>query len=506
MTMVNDNQIIMARDIGYILAVTARWRRDNVECDTCIFHYPYLVNGLFRPQPRIIRSLDMKSRAYGQNIVRFSERRGDHWKTERTTTKKIFYDRGVCHEDAKQRSATQRPVCPTQDGDGSESRYREKNAARNVAVKRAVRPPGYPDPVELSRRFADNLARKLLLVSPEMILCTDDIIYVHEMISAGNRRRLQFLIHKFNYHHVLLAWPTGWVFTMIDAVQSPRLQKASAAVLRDGHLCCDTSVLPLGVVHDVGREPGEAEHPVILITAEGFVYMYDDGGVMPILYQLTKYGFLDFCRRGLRERCGAGLDLKSTPVEYDKEPLKSLLEHRSSIDKLIAARNRLLGSEAVIFHTDEMWTFIRVSDLRDMGYEEDDFENWRIESGHLQLEPIFTVKAYVSGAWVDSPVLVSDVGTVFYVEPGNSRLRFLAADLYSFLVLGVMRFRSNSCFPRGTFTAPRRKNNLLPSHTPPIFCPRGHLCKRNTEPTLPARVWRRLRYTWGVLMRCCRTQ
>lgn len=496
MAIATDYRVIMAQDLGYMLAISARWRRVNVGSDMFILQHPYFANGLFRPQPRIIRSLDMKSRTRGQNIVRFAERRGEHWSLRRNL--RIKHECRDTSQDLEQRNTAHQCAASIRD--------RDNISVSAGPVKRILKRPGYPDPVELTQQFVDKLSKKLLVVSPEMILCTDDVTYMHELIAAGDRRRLQFLLHKFHFHHVLLPWPTGWVFTVIDATRSPRLQKASAAVLRDGYLCCDKVVIPIGVVHDVGREPADAEHPVIIITLEGYVYMYDDGGVVPVLYLLTKQGFSDFCRRGLRERCGAGLDLKSTPVNYDEEPLRSLLSCRSSIDDLVDARNRLLGSEAVIFHTDDMWTFIRISDLSNMGYDKEDFETWKLESGHLRLEVIFTIKAYISGAWVDSPVLVSDVGTVFYVEPGNNRLRFLATDLYNFLVLGVMRFRSNSCFPRGTFSASSRRSPIISLYGRPIFCPRGHLCKRNTESTLSARIWRRFCNMWGCMLNCCRTQ
>nr|WEG69049.1 tegument protein UL43 [Mastomys natalensis cytomegalovirus 2]WEG69187.1 tegument protein UL43 [Mastomys natalensis cytomegalovirus 2]WEG69326.1 tegument protein UL43 [Mastomys natalensis cytomegalovirus 2]WEG69464.1 tegument protein UL43 [Mastomys natalensis cytomegalovirus 2]WEG69602.1 tegument protein UL43 [Mastomys natalensis cytomegalovirus 2] len=493
----------MARELGYMLAVTARWRRDIDKPVIIDMPEPRYGDLWFRARPRIIRSLDTKSRARGNAVIRFADRRGRRWTPTPGRVFRSKDDNRDVNSGQHNCFLVQQHVFSIQGDDIVESCHNSNTSIPSFPAER-VHTPGLPDPVALTKRFVDRLGDKLTRVSPEMILCSDEILYIHDVSATGDRRRLQLLLHRFHGHHALLTWPSSWIFTVMDPIKSPRLQKASAAVIRDGHLCCDDDILSIGVVHDIDHDYDSAEHPVILLSVDGYVYMYDDGGINPTLYLLTKHGFSDFCRRGLRERCGAGLDVGSTPVDYNEEPLKSLLQSRASIDDLVKARDRLLGSEAVIFHSDEMWTFLRVTDLKENGYSEDDFNTWKVDSGHLRLEAVFTVKACVSGVWVDSPVLVSDTGTVFYVEPSSGRLRFLAADLYNFLVLGVMRFRSNSCFPRGTFTDPQRSTAKTGAVSRPVFCPRGQRCRRKIRMSLQRRIWQWFCNTWGSVTGCCR--
>lgn len=561
-----------------MLAATARWRQQELYPAPAPFSIwsdassPRVSNRRFprfRPPPRIVRSLDTNSQARGQAVIRFGESRGDEWVRssnrrpvlcgvttvnpttmsleERERARCFMIERssvaplgcvgggGHCvgedgeNNDAENLDASWTP----RDGGGSRT---PASSSKNPVPDTSPRPDPHslkdpllpdascyaesflPDPVVMTRAFVDGLSKKLSKVDPTMILCADDILYIHELILTWDLRRLQYLTRRLHDFHVLLTWPAGWVFTVIDWTRSARLQKVTAAVTRDGHICCSGGLLSIGVVHDVSREAGEAEFPVVVVDRDGFVYLYDDGGIAPVVHLLTKCGFADFCRRGLRERCGGGMDVGSTPVDYGSEPLSSLLAARSSIDELAKARDRLLGSEVAIFHCDDMWTVLRVSDLRGLdGFDENDLENWKQDSGHLRLETIFAVKACVSGTWIVSPVLVSDAGTIFYVDPNDRRIRFLAADLYSFVVLGVMRFRNNSCFPRGTFSAapsgaydvrslPRPGLGTLvrPAlSSRPIFCPRGRRCKRN-KLTLTGRVWRCLLGTWGFMTGCCR--
>ncbi|ADD10425.1 US22 family protein [Murid betaherpesvirus 1] len=581
----------MARELGYTLAVTARWRRNITSVPAPFSMYPErLADARFRPQPRIIRTLDTRSEARGRAVVRFSAPRGRDWSPsddltalidKLTPRERSFRKKGRGGETAAAAAAaaaaeksreeeeiyenveptvkgaaaaatasTSAAACSLDDGRSSnkdkrksiisacgvaatlkKSRVRRRSSTRNdifdndehhtTSNKRKSTdrltftldrhsligaPPTLPDPVQLSKDFVEKLAARLSQVDSKMILCTDETLYIHELIAARDIRRLNCLIYRFHLHHVLLTWPPGWVFTVIDATRSPRLQKASAAVVRDGHVCCEQNLIAIGVVHDLGREPSEAEYPVILVNLDGFVYMYDDGGVVPVLHLLTKCGFSDFCRRGLRERCGIGLDAGSTPIDYTEDPLKSILESRSSIDDLVVSRDRLLGAETAIFHSDSMWTLLTVSNLCDTGYDSFDYECWKHETGQCRLEPVFMVKACVSGVWVNAPILVSDGGTVYYVDPGHGNIKFLAADLFTFLVLGVMRFRNSNCFLPNTFPQRRLEDPRPGQPIRPVFCPLGQRCRRKRRVSIISRFWHWLWGTWGYVTVCCRHQ
>ncbi|AWV68137.1 M43 protein [Murid betaherpesvirus 1] len=569
----------MARELGYTLAVTARWRRNITSVPGPFSMYPdHLADARFRPQPRIIRTLDTKSEARGRAVVRFSAPRGRDWSpsddltalidtftpNQRSFRKKGRGGESAAAADEKRREEEEiyENIEPTSRGatgaagastsarsvdDGRDkrksiisacsvagtlkkSRVRRRSSTSNdifddgpphtTSNKRKSTdrlaftldrqslvgaPPTLPDPVQLSRRFVEKLSTRLSQVDSKMILCTDETLYIHELLAARDVRRLKCLIYRFHLHHVLLTWPPGWVFTVIDATRSPRLQKVGAAVVRDGHVCCEQDLMAIGVVHDLGREPAEAEYPVILVNLDGFVYMYDDGGVVPVLHLLTKCGFSDFCRRGLRERCGVGVDAGSTPIDYTEDPLKSILESRSSIDDLVLNRDRLLGAETAIFHSDSMWTLLTVSNLHDTGYDSFDYECWKHETGQCRLEPLFMVKACVSGVWVNAPILVSDGGTVYYVDPGHGNIRFLAADLFTFLVLGVMRFRNSNCFLPNTFPQRRLEDPRPPGQAArPVFCPLGQRCRRKRRLSIIRRLWHWLWDTWGYVTVCCR--
>lgn len=549
-----DWRLDMARELGYMLAVTARWRQQEANPSLpplSIWSFassPRLVGRRApksRSAPRVIRSLDINSRAKGQTVIRFARRQRNEWcgpsgagppLKKVTTVGRTTMETGrarcfmiertsalqserVCEEEISRRQRDDgnddeesSDASDMSEGNGDEP----MEEADEVVDPHSLKDPLLPDPVDLTRRFVDGLSKKLSKVDSSMIMCADDILYIHELIVAWDMRRLRYLISRFHDFHVLMTWPAGWVFTVVDQSRSPRLQKVSAAVTRDGHLCCSAGILSVGVVHDLSRDADTAEYPVIVVDRDGYVYMYDDGGIVPVLHLLTKCGFADFCRRGLRERCGAGMDVGSTPVDYGEEPLSSLLAARGSVDELARARDRVLGSEVAIFHSDDMWTVLRVSDLAGLEeFDESDLEGWQRESGHLRLETIFAVKACVGGVWVVSPVLVSDTGTVFYVDPNDRRIRFLAADLYSFLVLGVMRFRNSSCFPRGTFSTPPEIDvRSLPKPglgtlvrptfaSRPVFCPRGKRCRRKRL-TWTGRVWRWLLSTWEIITGCCR--
>lgn len=540
-----DHQLSVACQLGRILGATARWRRSRLGvsvlgdrgvcwCDVCIL----------RPG----RCLPGSVVVVGFVEKRGRRRRPPHWyrrfSSPRPSGERRSDEDGGGEEAFEEHKirlpAIQAAVPPIR---GHETVEPSPEDETSVSSSNARDGGGddddggggsgcsitLPDLYDLSHRVYEKVDLKLAAVDGDMILCFDEVMFIHEVAAAGQRSRLRELVRRFHGSCVLLAWPAGWVFTVVDPIRSPRLQKVGGAVVRDGHVCCDVDVLPVGVVHDVSSDHTEAEFPVILLGADGFVYLYDDGGVAPVLYLLTKNGFADFCRRGLRERAVTDRDVTSTPVDYGEEPFKSLLASRHSLDELVNARERLLGTEAAVFHSDNVWTFLRVSNLEDLGYGPEEFERWTADSGHLRLEPMFTVKAYVDGVWVDSPVLISEAGTLFYVDQLNSRIRFLASDLHTFLVLGLVRYRSNSFYLRGAFPASRgearrRKRDLAKKKNQtrayagcravsssgaavekPVYCPRGHRCQRGGTGRSPAdRVWRWLCGVWGRMVGCCR--
>lgn len=493
----------MACELGYILAAGARWRLGDetlVPFGRDSFDNPFVG---FKPRPRLIRSLDMKSRPRaGRALVRFADSRGRDWAPVPSAVR-------LCREVNEALTRVRLDRCfpgsyYQQNDEETFSSQCDKGHGTTELLQTTRVETQIPDPVILVQQFICAVSDKLTKIREDMILCADEVQYIHELVALKQRRQLQALLRRFRGRHVLLPWPAGWVFTVMDVTVSARLQKVGSAIFRDGHICCDDWVLPVGVVHDLAREPDEAEHPVILVTGDGYVYMYDDGGVSAVLYILTKHGFSDFCRRGLRERSTVGMDVGSTPVDYEKEPLKSLLACRSSLDGLIGARDGMLGEETAIFHSDDLWTFICISDLTDTGYSPSDLEVWKEESGHSRLEPVFLVKACVGGIWVTSPVLVSDAGSVYYVDPSDSRVRFLAPDLYSFLVLGVMRFRNQGCFPRGTFIDQSAHGTRAVLTTRATYCPRGQRCKKKARPTQRMRLWRWFCNTWVLMTGCCR--
>lgn len=500
--MSTDLRLTMARELGCMLAVTARWRQEIKGPAPFIMYRCRCCDVRFRPRIRIIRSLDTRAQARGRATVRFASPFGRNRSSSTGNAHSVHKNTGSTRDDGHPFSVDHHVYSIT-GARIAESGYNTCTPLHANCDRYNSSIHSLPDAVVLVKKFVERLSEKLATINSEMILCSDEIMYVHELITNKRRRALQCLIYRYHCRHILLSWPPGWIFTFLDATRSPRLQKTTAAVLRDGHVCCDRDLLAIGVVHDLSREPCEAEYPVILINFEGFVYLYDDGGVVPVLHLLTKCGFSDFCRRGLRDRHGASSDLGSTPVDYTEEPLKSLLDSRLSINELVAARDRLLGQETAIFHSDDMWTFLQVTNLSGSCYTEEDFDNWREESGHLRLEAIFIVKACVSGIWVKSPVLVSDTGAVFYVDPNDGRVRFLSSDLFSFLVLGVMRFRNNNCFLRGTFPQARVMNVRPGGGIRPLYCPRGQRC-RYKRVTVTGRVWGWLRNTWGYMWGCCR--
>ncbi|AAF99141.1 pR43 [rat cytomegalovirus strain Maastricht] len=559
--MATDYQLFVAREIGYTLAVTARWRRSGPGlaavgvrgicwCDVC-----------FRPGRRVLGTTFVRGRPHAIVAVGFvgtrRHRRRPYWYRrpssstsggcrgggEAGTGEEVFEAgdkirppavRGSVspirgHETVESRPAGETSATSSRVGDGGDGGGEDGGEDGGSGLGGDCSPSVFPDLFELRDRVYRKVDLKLAAVEADMILCSDEVMFIHELAAAGQRARLRDLIRRFHGSCVLLAWPTGWVFTVVDPIRSPRLQKVGGAVVRDGHVCCDVNITPIGVVHDVGSEHTESEFPVILLGDDGFVYLYDDGGVGPVLYLLTKNGFAEFCRRGLRERAVTDRDVTSTPVDYGEEPFKSLLECRHSLDELVGARDRLLGTEAAVFHTDNVWTFLRISRLDDLGYGQEEFERWTVQSGHLRLEPMFTVKAYVDGVWVDSPVLISEAGTLFYVDRVNSRIRFLASDLYTFLVLGLVRYRSNSFYLRGAFPASRgeanrrkrdltRQRNQTRAHAgarrggpsgavaeKTAYCPRGPRCLRGgARRTWTGRAWRWLCGKWGWMVGCCR--
>lgn len=261
---------------------------------------------------------------------------------------------------------------------------------------------------------------------------------------------------------------------------------------------------------------------MLLLGRDGFVYLYDDGGVSPVLYLLTRRGFEDFCRRGLREEGGDARGLTALPVDYGAEPFRSLLENRGSLERLLAARDRLVGTQAAVFYSDDVLTLLRVGGdggLDNLGYEPDELEDLEARIGRLRLEPVFTVRVCVDGVWVQSLVFVSEVGSLFFLDD-EARFRFLSPDLYTFLVLGAARFRGGTLFPRGSFSrtaaggkkieAGARDSARSTLSGRPAYCPRGLRCERRVGSSLAAafspslRLWRWFGGAWGWLAGCCR--
>lgn len=276
-----------------------------------------------------------------------------------------------------------------------------------------------------------------------------------------------------------IAWPQDWLFTFWDLGRDTETEGLGHRLLRERYLCCDSFLFEIGIVHPKGSEPGRCDL-IILIGEGGRVYLYCE--TADDLHMISGRNFVDFYQNGLLNYH----PLRETFSEENLVEDVGILDlmKADNMSDLICARDRHSGREVFKYRDGPACCNLTICDPVLAGHGHSDTSEWAKEAFANRVEVLMVHGRWIDQKWITVPIIVSDTGKLFAVDPDTNRVQFIASSLTAFMNIGMMRFNNlyryyKNCYSHGEMS--RTEGRGIGRAFRPTSCSRGLFCKKKGE-------------------------
>uniref|UniRef100_A0AAU7E0U5 Tegument protein UL43 n=1 Tax=Cardioderma bat herpesvirus TaxID=3141914 RepID=A0AAU7E0U5_9VIRU len=308
---------------------------------------------------------------------------------------------------------------------------------------------------------------------------SDTAIYTFELsVGEDAPRALASFVSMKHGKYLALPWPPNWCFTYWDFSRDPAHQPLGERLLRELYVCCSEYIFEIGVVHDSSLDPGRA-HPVILLGEGGRVYLYD--GRNDVLSLVSQRGFVDFHQKGLID-CNPIREAMQEACYVSRDPIAKRLLKAQTLSEIAVERDTLTGREIGLLERQNI--SVMVANAAMAGYAPDDMDMFKRHACTDRLEVLLCVRVTSQEELTEVVIFIDGEGRIFGVDVNDSKIQYLAKDLYTFFRIGTLRFKNCYDYRKGCYSS----ESLHRAHHSgegrafrPTGCSRGVFCRRVEE-------------------------